>query len=253
MSNENQRVVSKSGYCYICGGKGFVDKVCPSCGHEMRKKVIDFSQVDTEEFVKDVKKLNIPSQYDGVTWDGEVLRHYKTEDQNNTSFDKYISQLDKIHSVFVSGSLPQKSAIIISPVGYSKRVFAYSCMQRALLQGWTVAPVLDTMDLKRLFVLSADKPGYKLFGNVDYDEYITSDVCFVEVTRLPQHMYAAPIIQEILDRRGRLGKSTFILSTYSLEEMSKYDSSGSFSAIKNQGIVDNYKYPAVIPFFKFND
>lgn len=253
MGDSEKKLISKNGYCYLCGGKGFDDKVCPSCGHEMRKKAIDFTKIDTESFVQETKALNIPEQYNGVTWEGEILRHFKTEDQNNSAFDKYISQLDKIHSMFVAGTMPKKSAIIISPAGYSKRVFAYSCMQRALLHGWKVAQIIDTMDLKRLLVLSADKPGYKLFGNIDYDEYIMSDICFIEVTRLPQHAYAAPVIQEVLDKRGRLGKSTFILSDFSLDELSKYDSSRSFSAIKNQGIVDNYKYPAIIPFFKFKE
>lgn len=251
MSTNDGSMVSKSGFCYVCGGKGFVDKVCPACKHPMVKKAIDFTKVDTEEFRKQIKELHIPDQYSGVVWDGEVLKHYKTSDQNNSGFDKYVAQLDKIHSTFASKRLPQKSAIIISPVGYSKRTFAYSCMQRALLNGWTVTPILDTIELKRLLVLSADKPTYKMYSCIDYDTYMTADICFVEVTKLPAHAYAAPVIQEILDRRGRMGKCTFVLSNFSLEEMSKFDSFGSFAAIKNQGVVDNYKYPAIIPFHKF--
>lgn len=248
----NGTLISKSGFCYVCGGKGFMNKVCPECGHPMIKRSIDFSKVDTDDFRDKLETLRVPDQYKGVTWDGEILKHFKTCDQNNSGFDKYIKQLDKIHSIFAAGKVPLKSAIIISPAGYSKRIFAYSCMQRALLSGWSVAPVLDTIELKRLLVLSADKPSYRLYSCIDYDEYVMSDVCFVEVTKLPQHAYAAPTVQEVLDRRGRLGKSTFILSNFTLDEMSKFDSFGSFSAIKNQGIVDNYKYPAIIPFHKFN-
>lgn len=252
MNTYDKKMVSKSGFCYVCGGKGFIDKVCPACGHAMVKKAIDFSKVDTEEFCSQIRELHIPEQYSGVVWDGEVLRHYKTCDSNNSAFDKYISQLDKIHTMFAGKFLPRKSAIIISPVGYSKRTFAYSCMQRALLNGWTVTPVLDTAELKRLLIMSADRPTYKLYASVDYDSYITADVCFVEVTKMPQHASAAPVVQEILDRRGRMGKCTFILSNFTLEEMSRYDTFGSFSAIKNPGIVDNYKYPAIIPFYKSN-
>ena len=253
MSGIDGKLVSKSGFCYVCGNRGFVDKVCPECGRPAVKKTIDFSSVDVGDFQEQLRALQVPEQYRGVTWDGDVLKHYKTGDANNSAFDKYVRQLDKVHTVFASGELPKKSVIVISPAGYSKRTFAYSCMQRALLKGWTVAPMLDTIELKRMLVLCADKPMYKLYSCIDYDTYMMSDVCCVEVTRLPQHAYAAPVIQEILDRRGRLGKSTIVLSNFSLEEMSKYDSFGSFSAIKNQGVVDNYKYPAIIPFRKFDD
>lgn len=86
--------------------------------------------------------------------------NYKGRDKHaSTSYIKYLDQLEKINNIFVEKLLPQKSAFIIAPAGYSKMTFAYSCMQRALDAGFSVAPLLDTVELKRVLVLASEKRG----------------------------------------------------------------------------------------------
>lgn len=247
----DKKLVGKDGYCFTCGGKGFIDKVCPSCGREPKKLYINLDESNTDTFVEKIDEFGVPGKYRGVFWNSDVLRKSFKNLENDRLFQHYVDQLDKLNRVFADGVLSSKSAIIIAPAGYSKMTFAYSCMQRALDAGLTVAPFLDTSELKRLLVLSSENPNYKLFGKISYDDYIMSDVCFVTVSKLPVHEWAYNVIQELLDRRTRKGLSTFITSRYSLEEISRRDKSNQFGVLKTANSHDDYKYPAVIAYKTF--
>lgn len=234
-------------WCFTCGNKGFPDKVCPACGREPQSKSINLEfRENTEEFVGKIDAFGVPGKYRGIFWDAEVLRHSKPELEKDLKFDRFVTQLEKINNCFVQGILPGKSAIIIADAGFSKMTFAFSCIQRALDMGFSVAPLLDTVELKRLLVLSAEKPTYKLCGSIDYDSYIMSDVLFVTVTKLKQHEIAFEVIQELIDKRSRKGLSTIILSRYDLQEITKKDYTNQFDAIATAISEDSYKYPAVI-------
>lgn len=244
-----EKVISKDGYCFVCGGHGFLDKECPSCKKPPKNAGIDFSDDrQTEGFVEKIDSFGIPGQYRGVFWSADILRKHNRDKEDDLSFRKFTDQLSKIHNVFASGMLSGKSAIIIAPAGFSKEVFAYSCMQFALQHRLTVAPFLDTVELKRLLVLAGEQPSYRLFGRVTYDEYIMSDVCFVTVTKLPQREWSYNVIQELIDRRSRKGLGTFVLSRYSLSEISRRDKSNQFGVISTADSADNFKYPAVVSY-----
>lgn len=241
--------VSMDNWCFKCGGKGFDDCECPSCGRKALKGSLNLEmRDDTEALVEKIDGFGVPSQYRGVVWDAEILKKSFREKENDLLFQKYVSQLEKVNSFFVRGILSPKSAMIIAPAGYSKMVFAYSCMQRALDKGFSVAPFLDTIELKRILTLAGENPGYKLYGKVEYDDYLTADVCFVTVTKLRQHEWAFEAIQELLDRRSRRGLSTFVISRFGLNEISKRDYSNQFDAISTANSEDSYKYPAVIKY-----
>lgn len=238
---------SNSEWCFTCGNKGFVDKVCPSCGRPAIK--ISMGLEDAEEsdkFLTKIDAFGIPGKYRGVTWNKDILTKSKPNLANDYNFTHFVSQLDKVFTLFAEGKLTPKSAIIIAPAGFSKMVFAYSCMQFALEHELSVAPLLDTVELKRLLVLSAERPTYKLYDSINYDSYIMSDVCFITVTKLKQREYAYEVIQEIIDRRTRKGLSTFILSRYDLAEISRRDVSNDFEAITSNLVEDTFKYPAII-------
>lgn len=238
-------------WCFKCGNKGFPDKECPSCHRAPTSTTLNLDHSSSEqiaEFVEKIDAFGIPSQYRGVIWDAEVLRKSFKGKEQNMLFQKYVNQLDKVNACFVSGVLSPKSAIIIAPAGYSKMTFAYSCMQRALDAGFSVAPFLDTIELKRVLFLAGEMPNYKIFGKVSYDDYIMSDVCFVTVTKMKQHEWAYETIQELLDRRSRKGLSTFIISRFDLSELSKRDYSNQFDVLSTAISEDTYKYPAIIRF-----
>lgn len=244
MSIENNS--QKEKYCFVCGNQGFFDKVCPGCGREPKQISMNLDKrKDSEEYVKKVTVAGIPSLYAGIMWDPQILRDSKPEKSSDFSFDRFVQQLEKINSVFARGMIPQKSAIIIAPAGYSKMVFAYSCLQRALDNGFTIAPILDTVEIKRFLTLSGDNPNYSI-GDLTYDKYIMSDVLFATVTKLQAHEWAFQAIEELLDRRARKGLGTFIISRFSLTEISKRDYSDQFSVIASARASDDMKYPAVI-------
>lgn len=236
-------------WCFTCGNEGFKDKVCPSCGRKPRISSFNLEKRDSEdvkEFVTKIDAFGVPDNYRGICWSKEVLLKTKSSLHNDYNFVRYADQLEKIHGIFANGVISPKSAIIIAPADFSKMTFAFSCMQHALDHGLSVAPMLDTIELKRLLVLSAENPNYKLFGKISYDDYVMSDVCFVTVTKLKQREYAYETIQEILDRRTRRGLGTFILSRFDLDEISRRDYANQFEAITSSTAKDNYKYPAVV-------
>lgn len=242
-----KKQISENGYCFVCGGNGFNDKDCPSCNKIANNKSLNLDlREDTTEFVAKIDSFGIPGKYRGIVWDAEMLKNTKQGKLNDHNFLRFAEQLQKINNLFVKGLLSPKSAIIIAPAGYSKMTFAYSCMQRALDNGFSVAPLLDTIELKRLLVLASENPIYKLYNTISYDEYLMSDVMFVTVTKMKQRSWAYEVIQEILDRRTRKGLSTFIISRYNLAEMSQRDYSNQFDALASAVSEDSFKYPAVI-------
>ena len=239
-----EKLIASDGFCYTCGNKGFTDKVCPDCGKEPRK--LSIVSGESPQFLGKITRFGVPAVYQGNAWNAERLKNSFPEKKENPTFQRFVERLDKINNLFVKGLLTEYSALIIAPAGYSKMTFAYSCMQRALDAGFSVAPFLDTVELKRFLTLSGENPNYKLFNKMSYEEYILSDVCFVTVTKLPAREWAFNAIQELLDRRSRKGLSTFVISRYNLSEISRKDASNEFSAIERVFSDDYYKYPTII-------
>lgn len=242
----DKKLVGSDGYCYVCGNKGLLDVPCPSCGREPKKLSIHLEERQDNVFVDRIDCFGVPGKYRGLLWNVDVLRKMHSNLDKDRAFQRFVSQLEKIDSLFVKGLISSKSAIIIAPAGFSKVTFAYSCMQRALDYGLSVAPFLDTDELKRLLVLSSERPNYRLFDSISYDSYVMSDICFVTVSKLPSREWAYNVIQELLDVRSRKGLGTFIMSRYGLDEISRRDASNQFGVISTAESSDDFKYPAVI-------
>lgn len=239
-----------SEFCCVCGNLGFPDKECPACHRQPTQKSMNFEFKDNTEFVQTINRFGIPVNYQGIIWNKDILIHDKPELERDFAFKKFANDLEKVSNLFESGLLTNKSAIIIAPAGFSKMTFAYSCMQRALDKKFSVAPFLDTIELKRLLYLASENPKYSLYRKINYDDYISSDICFVTVAKSQQHAWAYDIIQELLDLRARRGLGTFILSRFDLNEISQADKSNSFDALASVNTHDDYKYPAIIRYRK---
>lgn len=239
-------------YCFVCGNNGFADKECPCCHRAPTTKSLNLEYSERpEEFVKKIDSFGIPDVYRGIAWNSDILRNSKPELEKDYNFDRFVQQLEKVNQVFCSGQLSKKSAIIIAPAGFSKMTFAYSCLQRAVDNNFSVAPLLDTVELKRLIGLSAENPRYRLYDRVEYDDVLTADVMFVTVTKLRQYEWAYEVVQEIFDKRTRLGRSTFVISRFDLNEISRRDYSNSFEALADTTVTDFCKYPAIIAYRPF--
>ena len=245
-------------HCFTCGGLGFPDKDCPECKLEARNKSLNLDKKESiQEFLVKIKDTAIPAMYHGVFWNAEILRkdnadkvpqYSNNEIKEDLYFKQFVDQLERINNIFADGRIPHRSAIIVAPAGYSKITFAYSCMQRALNAGFSVAPLLDTNEVKRALVLAGENPRYKINRTIDYDDYIMSDVMFITVTKLHNYTDAYSIIQEIFDRRSRKGLSTFVLSRFDINAIAKNDRSGSFQVLQTKDSSDHYKFPAIIQY-----
>ena len=244
-----------------------VDKVCPECGHapagsdSKLSQMSSFSQVkaNTETtLVEEGSAEIVQPAYKGIFWNRRILENDNTEKlpekfdiagrYNDRLFVRFLDQLTKIDGIFKEGGIPNKSVYIIAPPGYSKTVFAYSCMQHALANGYSVAPLIDTIELKRLLVLASEKLDYKLYGRFSYDDYMSSDVVFVTVTHTSYRYDAYSVLDELINRRARLGLATFVLSRYSLKTLYKWDKLGSLDSLKNSSSKDGRKYPSVVAY-----
>lgn len=244
-----------------------VDKICPECGHAQAgsdsklSQMSSFSQVkaNTETtLVEEGSAEIVQPAYKGIFWNRRILENDNTEKlsekfdiagrYNDRLFVRFLDQLTKIDGIFKEGGIPNKSVYIIAPPGYSKTVFAYSCMQHALANGYSVAPLIDTIELKRLLVLASEKLDYKLYGRFSYDDYMSSDVVFVTVTHTYYRYDAYSVLDELINRRARLGLATFVLSRYSLKTLYKWDKLGSLDSLKNSSSKDGRKYPSVVAY-----
>lgn len=247
-------------YCFTCGGSGLVGKVCPECGHlekgikrreeiQLKAKEIKVTE-NTGEF------STIPDVYEGVFWQRNRLEKDHLEKLpekfgiegtgNDRMFEHWVNQLSKLDAIFSTGKIPNKSVYVVAPPGYGKTVFAYSCMQYALASGFSVAPMIDTVELKRLLLLAAENLDYKLYGKFSYDDWVGSDVVWVTVTHTYYRYQAYTALEELINRRARLGLSTFVVSRYSIDTLYKWDKFGSLDSLKNSESRDGRKYPAVL-------
>lgn len=246
MSSENKKLVLGK-HCFVCGNNGFFDKDCPSCGRVAKNKSLNLDKRDdANEFVTKAGMQVVPDHYKGVIWNAETLRSTKPEKEKDLTFQRFVEGLDAVNNVFAKGVLSRQSAMIIAPAGFSKVTLAYSCMQRAVDNGFSVAPLLDTVEIKRILTLAGENPNYKFGGKLSYDDYVYADVLFATVTKLPAREWAYEVIQELIDRRARVGLSTFILSRYDLSEITKRDYANQFSSITTAVSEDGCKYPAII-------
>ena len=244
-----------------------VDKVCPECGHAPAGSDSKLSQMSSVSQVKANTETTLVEEgsaeivqpaYKGIFWNRRILENDNTEKlpekfdiagrYNDRLFVRFLDQLTKIDGIFKEGGIPNKSVYIIAPPGYSKTVFAYSCMQHALANGYSVAPLIDTIELKRLLVLASEKLDYKLYGRFSYDDYMSSDVVFVTVTHTYYRYDAYSVLDELINRRARLGLATFVLSRYSLKTLYKWDKLGSLDSLKNSSSKDGRKYPSVVAY-----
>lgn len=233
--------------CQTCGSSydpRFVDTPCPECGKQYGH--IPKPVPKPAQKIESDKLAFIPKHYVGREWSKTLLLEEKKLDKNQNFLNKFANILDVIHTSFSKGKLPTRSAIIVAPPRYSKITWAYSCMQLAEQKGLSVAPLLDTVELKRFMLIAAERPFHQIYKTIDYEEYLTADVCFITVTKTFKNQEAFRIILEILDSRSRKGLPTFIISRFTVEVLSKWDTNGHFkSLLEDYMVEDPYKNPII--------
>lgn len=233
------------GVCFICGGFGKPGG-CPKCHKDSTKIVVPKGKED--KFIKDISFKQVPLDYVGTVWNKDLLLANHPELDKDLRFKDYANMLDKIHNKFMSGLVPSASIFISAKSKMSKCIFAYSCMQYALSKGHSVAPIIDTIELQRLLILSGENPKWKLYNYINYDDYITSEVLFLTVTKTERHSWSFPYIQELLDRRSRLNLPTFVISSFGLKELARDCDADYDSIVDGSAQLNPFKYPLIIEY-----
>lgn len=204
--------------CIECGGVGKING-CAKCGKDSKKLNIEESKKET--FITKARYSSVPDQYIGKVWSKMVLTDNNPKRSSDFTFVRFCDSLEKLHNKFMDGEFYNKSVFISAPSKMSKSILAYSCMQFALRSGLTVAPILDTLEVKRLLVSSSFNDKFKINKFITYDDYITRDIVFIMVTKTDYYTDAFTTILDLLSRRSRMGLPTFILSKFTMKDISQ--------------------------------
>jgi hypothetical protein len=236
-----KEIGNKMVICRTCEDRGLKNG-CPTCG-----KVLGLQRKTVTVTAEVLDSKNIPNEYLGVVWEAQKLKNNHQELIENNRFKYYVDQLTKMTEMFNSGKIPNQSAIIIAPRAMSKVTFAYSCMQLAMEHGYTVCPLLDNTQVKRINNLSADNPSNWITrGLPSIEEIITSDVLFLTVD-MDNYATALRTIESVIEKRARCNKSTFIITRFPIERMCQFEKKNSYSSLFDRTrSFNNKKYPVII-------
>ncbi len=226
--------IEKSKVCHLCNNEGKPGG-CPRCGLTPR------SATSIKMLSLDVPTDIIPTPYQGVLWEKP------NEPDKPLRFQQFDDSLEKVNNLFLSGKVPSFSMFIGAPPKSGKNNFAYSCMQTALAQKFSVAPLLSTADWRRLQKVSQMNPFYKLYGKYKWDDLISLDVVFMFVDHSDEKYDEIPLLKSVLDSRAAFCLPTFIISDYKLNDLVPAWNKESYSAIYNSADNrDYYRYPVVL-------
>lgn len=229
--------------CFTCGDVGLVGG-CPACGKTLGEEVKETTSFFTEEAYHE---LHIPDNYKGIEWSKRKLQVAHPEMSNNASFARYCDTLEKVLEEFKYGRIPDQSALIIANKGFSKEIWAYTCMRYAQNAGYSVVPYLDTSELK--FINIATSTGLynkELKSYPSMMEIMESDVMFVTVD-CDNYGTALRTLDSLLSKRARRSKSTFIVSRASVRQMCWYESTQNYMAyLEPTRSIDNRRYPVIV-------
>lgn len=228
--------------CLTCRDQGLPGG-CPTCG-----KTSVFEQVPEVPLTEaKLSYVCIPGYYKDQKWDKETFLSTHKDAPSQVLLERYAENLQRILAIFTSGGIPNKSFFVIAPRGMSKVTWAFSCMTEALKHGHTVMPMIDNTQFKRLNIISSDRISSKFLKNIGYtiDDYLVADVVFLTID--PDNFQSSyRTVDSLLSKRSRLGKPTFVISRFSIEQMSLLDYENTFSSVVSRQQQDRNKYVVII-------
>lgn len=224
--------------CHLCNGEG-KDGGCPRCGLTPRKSIA------LKSLHLDVPTDIIPTVYQGKGWERPI------GDNIPLKFQKFDESLEAVYNKFLHGEVPHFSMFIAAPQKAGKNLFAYACMQTALTQKFSVAPLLSTGDWRRLLKVSQMNPFYKLYGRYQWDDLVLRDIVFLFVDHSDEHYDDIPLLKSIMDARASFDKATFILSDYRLNDLvPKWNKQTYMMIYSSETDRDYLRYPVVLHRFE---
>lgn len=156
---------------------------------------------NAKSFYDTVSCLDIPEQYRGIKFNGSLV--------SSDMPQGYANLLQDIHDKVLTGKWGFKNLILASPIGHSKTILAYSCIESLFRQGCITFPVYDILEIKRI-LLDMDTGRKPVYEVEEPERLITSNMLFVKIPRLTSwEVYDT--IALLLDRRVRRGNSTIFI------------------------------------------
>lgn len=226
-------------FCHTCGNLG-KEGGCPRCGLTTRQLV----QATTMQ-------LDIPADVIPITYQGKIWEKPATTKDTPLKFAEFDNKLERVINEFLSGRIPRFSMFIGAPAKYGKHAFAYSCLQTAFAQRFSIAPLLSTSDWRRLYRVSQMNPFYRLYENYTWDGLILKDVVFIAVDHSDDRYDVISLLRDILDARAGFNKPTFIVSDYKLTELVPKWGDAAYMDIYNPDPSrDLLRYPVVLNRFE---
>lgn len=225
-------------YCHTCGNKG-KEGGCPECGRRLNE--LRLTELTTMDVTLPVNV--IPLQYQGKLWAPTVLSEGKLSHIEGSML--------KLLEVYQRNKLPKFSLFLGRPAKSNKSLFAYSCLQTAIMAGYSAAPFLSTADWRRLYKASQINPLFKLYNEYRWDTLVQKDVVFLYVDHSDDKYTVISLLKDILDTRAGFNLATIIVSDYELASLVPAWKSDEYSLIYNPDPQrDMLRYPAVLQGFK---
>lgn len=234
--------------CLLCRDNGKIGG-CPKCGKEYA--LLGNDKIKTPIGV--IRDLGVPKHYLKEKWNSVILRQDHEVYIDDADFDNYVNQLDACINILKEGRLPVMSALVTSPIGYGKTTWAYNCILEANSHNFTTVPLVDTGQLRRMFLTASENPSWvNKFANHNYNDYLYADLLIACVSNGPEFIYAYETIVNIVTIRSRLEKPTIFLSNYSANELMKEDKRRQLYKLLSGGTnVDPYRYLVNIGFQEY--
>lgn len=201
-------------YCPICGNFGITPFGDPcTCG------------INADPFSEEISCLDIPEQYRGISFTDVLV----PKDIDN-SYRRYLAD---VHLKVTTGRWQSHNVVIASPIGHSKTILAYSCIQSLFKNGSPTFPLYDVLELKRIMV-DMDLCRNQIYDVENPELIVTVPVLFVRIPRITEwEIYNT--ISLILDRRVRRGNSTIFLYNGTWNQLIRSDKNDILSGLMGDG------------------
>ena len=201
-------------YCTKCGNTGIdIDGNVCTC------------RVNVKSFYDTVSCLDIPEQYRGIAFAKTLVPKDLHE-----SYENY---LQSIYDTITTGKWNQHNVVLASPIGHSKTILAYSCIEVLFRNGVPTFPVYDVLELKRI-LMDMDLCRKPIYEVKNPEMIITVPLLFVKVPRVTSwEVYDTMAL--ILDRRVRRGNSTIFMYDGSWKQLIYNDKQHVLSGLIGDG------------------
>lgn len=188
----------------MCGNKGVLPDGTPcKC------------RLETDAIFSQVRGVDVPEQYVGILFNSALVP--------SDVGPSYAPVLDGLHREITTLQLHNHNIVICSPPNHSKTVWAYSCIQHLFRQRVPVCPILDMLEIARMFNECSDT-----------SDWYEVPYLFAKIpTEVNQTIRSA--ILTLVDRRVRRGNSTFFLYEGSWGMLTYDDRFGTLKSMQGDG------------------